>query len=404
MDDQALTANTDKKRGSRVLVTALLFVSGLLVGRYFFPVTGASATAPFVKEQNSQRLLVFPTFWEAWDTLHDKYIGNLDDKKLFYGAVQGMIQAAGDPYTSFADPQAAKQLQETLEGSFPGVGIEIGLKNGLITVIAPLDGSPAKEAGIQEGDIIVAVDKQPIAQDTTLEQVVSRIRGPLGQTVTLTVISKGENATKDIAIVRNTITVETVKPKVENNMAIIKITSFNSDTADHFGKTVQTLSRQNIKGVVLDMRGNPGGYLTSAVDVASHFLQPGQVVVSEKGKESDEYKSRGRGEWKAIPVVVLVDGGSASAAEIVAGALKDQRGAPIIGEKTFGKGSVQELVQLSDDSSLKVTIAKWFTPKGASINESGIEPTIKVEDNKDTDTDEQLDRAKQELQSLINPS
>lgn len=391
------------KGGNKLLATLLIFFIGLFVGRYVVPMSGAKLPLTFTSEINGQRQLVFPTFWEAWDELHIKFNGELDDKKLFYGAVAGMVQAAGDPYTSFFDPDTAKKLEETLQGSFSGVGIEIGLKNGLVTVIAPLDGTPAKKAGIQEGDIIVAIDKHPLTQDMTVDAVVNKIRGTIGTPVTLTVISREEKSTKDITIVRDTIVVQSVKTQIQDNLGIITLTSFNSDTAARFTEAARTLSKAKVKGVVLDMRGNPGGYLTAAVDISSHFIEPGQVVVSEKGKQTKEYKARGIGLFRNIPVVVLVDGGSASASEIVAGALKDVRHVPIIGTKTFGKGSVQELSPLADGSSIKVTVAKWYTPNGSSINEHGIDSTVSVERSKDQNNDTQLDRAKQELLKLINP-
>ena len=390
--------------GHKILLVILFLVIGFAAGRYSVsrPITTPSAPSDFFTVKDGQRQLTFSTFWEAWDTLHSKFNGTLDDKKLFYGAVAGMVQAAGDPYTTFSDPVAAKQLQDTLQGSFSGVGIEIGLKNGLITVIAPLDGSPAKAAGIKEGDVIVAVDKQPLTQDMTVDEVVNRIRGPLGKPVVLTVISKEDNKSKDISITRATIAIQSVKFQMQGDVAIMTISSFDSDTSDKFAAAAQQAVNAHAKGVVLDMRGNPGGYLTAAVDVASQFLPNGQVVVSEKGQENNEYKSHGIALLRNIPVVVLVDGGSASASEIVAGALKDNLQAPIVGVKTFGKGSVQELVQLQDASTVKVTVAKWYTPSGSSINEKGIEPTIPVKAGADDKSDPQLDAAKTELTKLIN--
>ncbi|MBI3255616.1 MAG: S41 family peptidase [Candidatus Andersenbacteria bacterium] len=391
------------KPSSRILLVALIFFIGLLLGRYALPASTTVIPTELIKGEDSQRQLVFPTFWEAWDKLHDLYIGDLDDTKLLYGAVEGMVRAAGDPYTSFANPQDAKLLNETLEGSFSGVGIEIGLKNGLVTVIAPIDGSPAQKAGILEGDIIVAIDKEPLTESLTIDQVVQKIRGPKNTPVTLTVIAKQGEQTRDITMTRDTIVIESVKSSVENGLGIIKITNFNGDTSARFNDAARSMIRQNVKGVILDLRGNPGGYLDSAVDVSSQFLEGGKLVVSEKGKTSKEYKSKGQGLLKDMPVVALVDGGSASASEITAGALKDQRQTPIIGARTFGKGVVQELLPLRDGSSLKVTIAEWFTPNGSSINEEGIEPTIAIEQNRDTPEDEQLIRAKEELSKSIAP-
>lgn len=393
--------NPAPKPASRVLLLTLIFVIGLLLGRYVLPAPRVTVPTELIAGEGSNRQLVFPTYWEAWDKLHELYFGELDNTKLLYGAIEGMVRAAGDPYTSFANPQDAKILNETLEGSFSGVGIEIGLKNGLVTVIAPIDGSPAQKAGILEGDIIVAIDKEPLTESLTIDQVVQKIRGPKNSTVTLTVIAKQGEETRDVAIIRDTIVIESVKSEVTDGLGIIKISNFNGDTSARFNDAARSLVRQKVKGVILDLRGNPGGYLDSAVEISSQFLESGKLVVAEKGKSSKEYKSKGQGILKDMPVVVLVDGGSASASEITAGALKDLLGAPIIGTKTFGKGVVQELMSLQDGSSLKVTIAQWFTPNGASINEHGIDPTVVVEQNRDTDEDEQLLRAKEELLKRI---
>lgn len=404
MPEPAPQTTPSTPRSPRYSWVLLIFLLGLIVGRYAFPSTGPVVPTTFITAENGQRQLVFPTFWEAWDQLHTNFIGELDDKKLFYGAVEGMVRAAGDPYTTFANPEETKLLEESLQGSFSGVGIEIGLKNGLVTVIAPLEGTPAQRAGITEGDIIVAVNKEPLTQDTTIDQVVQKIRGPKGTHVTLTVISSNSSDTKDIDLVRDTISIASVKGDVADGIATIKITNFNSDTSNRFRAAIKDAVSQSARSVILDLRGNPGGYLTSAVDIASEFLEAGKVVVTEKGTEDKEYKSRRAGSVRTLPVVILVDGGSASASEIVAGALKDQKNTPIIGTKTFGKGSVQEVIDLQDGSSLKVTIAKWFTPNGTSINEQGIEPTIVVEQNRETDEDEPLQRAQEEIKKLINPS
>src|SRR3989344_4932607 len=390
------------KRTSRALLGILLLVIGAGFGRWSVPIqsTQKFSDQQLVVEKNGERQLVFPTFWEAWDKLHELYIGDLDNTKLLYGAIAGMVRAADDPYTSFSDPEDAKLLTETLEGSFSGVGIEIGLKNGLVTVISPLEGSPAKKAGIMEGDIIVAVDKQPLTDSMTIDQVVQKIRGEKGTTVILTVVPKESGETKDISMVRDKISIESVKWKLDSGVGIITISSFNGDTSQRFTAAAKDMIRQNAIGIIIDLRGNPGGYLDTSVEIASHFLDPGKTVVQEKGKTNKEYKSKGVGLLKDVPVVVLVDGGSASASEILAGALQDQKQTPIIGQKTFGKGVVQELVELNDGSSLKVTIAKWFTPKGNSINEHGIEPTVDVKQDRETDADEQLNRAKEELQKI----
>src|SRR3989344_5006449 len=356
------------KRTSRVLLGILLLVMGAGFGRWSVPIqsTQKFSDEQLVVEKNGERQLVFPTFWEAWDKLHELYIGDLDNTKLLYGAIAGMVRAADDPYTSFSDPEDAKLLTETLEGSFSGVGI----------------------------------DKQPLTDSMTIDQVVQKIRGEKGTTVILTVVPKESGETKDISMVRDKISIESIKWKLDSGVGIITISSFNGDTSQRFTAAAKDMIRQNAIGIIIDLRGNPGGYLDTSVEIASHFLDPGKTVVQEKGKTNKEYKSKGVGLLKDVPVVVLVDGGSASASEILAGALQDHKQTPIIGQKTFGKGVVQELVELNDGSSLKVTIAKWFTPKGNSINEHGIDPTIDVKQDRETDADEQLNRAKEELQKI----
>lgn len=402
---ETLAVNTSRNRKvSQILLAALLFFVGIFIGRYLLPLDAEQASPlKFVAVEDGERRLIFPTFWQAWDLLHDNFIGELDDQNLFYGAVAGMVRATGDPYTTFLDPEDTKQFEDTIQGSFTGVGIEIGIQNGAVTVIAPLDGSPAKIAGIQEGDIIVAIDDEPLTSETSLDDVVQQIRGPKGTSVSLTVIHQGSREPSEISIVRDTISIESVKVNIENGVAHLVITNFNGDTTQRFNAAARDVLAQRAKGIILDLRGNPGGFLQGAVDVSSRFLPPESVVVSERGKETKEYKTGGNPLLAGIPVVILVNGGSASASEIVAGALRDQLDAPIIGTKTFGKGSVQEFIELDDGSSVRITTAKWFTPDGHSFDEQGIEPDIVVEQDRATDADEQLDRAKQELQQRLAP-
>lgn len=391
-------------RAVRAVATLLIFAIGIFIGRYLVPAGVLPENSPlrFVTVEEGKRQLIFPTFWEAWDGLHEKYTGTLDEEKLYYGAVAGMIRAADDPYTVFADPNETKQFEETIEGSFSGVGIEIGLRSGLVTVIAPLEGSPAQQAGVREGDIIVAIDHKPLTPESTIDEVVNQIRGEQGTKVVLTVVHKDASETSDIEITRNRIEIESVKYEQQGDVTVINITNFNGDTSARFTTAARAAQRAGSKGVIIDLRNNPGGFLQTSVEIASRFLSPDLVVVSERGKETKDYKAEGNPVLKDIPVVVLVNGGSASASEILAGALHDHLQAPIVGTKTFGKGSVQEFLKLKDGSSLRVTVAKWFTPNGRNINDEGIEPTVAVEQNQETDADEQMDKAKEELQKLID--
>lgn len=386
------------------LILAVIFTVGVMIGHYALPGGVALGELPLFTVNNGQRELAFPTFWEAWDELHAYYIdaNTLEDKHLLYGAVAGMVRAAGDPYTVFADPAETKQFTETLAGSFSGVGIEIGLKNNLVTVVAPLKGSPADQAGVQAGDIIVAIDSKPLDPKIPIDEVVQKIRGPKGTPVTLTVVHKDAKETTDITMNRDTIDIESVHVEIDDGVAHVTISNFQADTADTFATIAKQITTQGVKGILLDVRGNPGGYLQAAVEIVSEFVPEGNVVVSERGAATKEYKAIRAQRLITLPVVVLVDHGSASASEIVAGALRDIRSAPLVGEKTFGKGSVQDQRPLADGSSLRVTIAKWFTPSGQSIHNEGLPPTIEIKrDTSEENGDEQLQRAKEELKKLL---
>ncbi|MFH1354279.1 MAG: S41 family peptidase [bacterium] len=403
IDDVINVAPPRPRRVATLLALLLIFSVGLFIGRYLLPAGEFKYSAlQFVTAEDGERQLVFPTFWEAWDKLHANFINELVDEDLYYGSVAGMVKAAGDPYTVFAPPPETRQFEENISGSFFGVGIEIGIRGDAVTVIAPLSGSPAEVAGILKEDIIVAVDKDSITPDTSIDEVVQKIRGPQGEPVVLTVLHKGASKTEDITVIRDNIKIESVKASIENDIAYIAITNFNEDTANRFDQVARQAASAKVRGIIIDVRGNPGGFLNTAVDITSRFLPKEAVVVTEQGKENKEYKAKGNALLQGIPTVVLVDGGSASASEILAGALQDTLSIPIIGTQTFGKGSVQEFMKLSDNSSMRVTVAKWYTPNGRSISDEGITPTIVVEQDRETKEDEQLLRAREELAKLIN--
>ncbi|RMD59154.1 S41 family peptidase [Candidatus Parcubacteria bacterium] len=341
----------------------------------------------------------FNLFWQVWDTLKEKYVDSaqVTDKKMFYGALKGMAAALGDPYTVFMDPKAAHDFEEDLAGTFEGIGAEIGIKNDTLTIIAPLPDMPAEKAGLKAGDQVYAIDGESTL-GITIDEAVRKIRGPKGTQVTLTIWRKGFDNTKDITITRGTIVVKSVRTNLrEDNIFVIKIISFNNDTEDLFNKAVREAINKSPRGIILDLRNNPGGFLDTAIEMASEWIEDGTVVIEKFNEErQNEYLARGRARLKGFPTVVLVNRGSASASEIVAGALQDYGLAVVVGEKTFGKGSVQTLEKFSDGSSVKVTIAKWLTPKGRSINDEGIEPDIKVKltlDDYNHDRDPQVEAA-----------
>lgn len=334
-------------------------------------------------------------FWDVWSQLEDKYVdkAKLDRKDLVYGAASGLVRALKDPYSEFLPPQENKQFQDDIKGSFEGIGAEIGIRKGILTVISPLKGSPAERAGIKGGDKILKVN-DTLTGDLALDEAVRLIRGPKGTEVTLTVLRDSFDKTKEFKIVRDTIRITILSTeKKKDGIFVIKLNHFSQNAAWEFRRAVQEFYQSGSKKLILDVRNNPGGFLTVAVDIASWFLPAGEVVTKERVAEGEReiYRSAGYKLLEKVPVVVLINEGSASASEIVAGALRDVRGVKLAGIKTFGKGSVQEVVPLAGGSSLKITVAKWLTPKGEEINGKGLEPDIKVELPKDEKEAEKKD-------------
>jgi len=365
-------------------------------------VTGTDAKLPEYLSKDVD----FKLFWKVWEIVKNKYIGRdqVTDTQLFYGALAGSVAALGDPYSVFLDPENNKVFDEELKGAFEGIGAEIGLRDERLTVIAPLPESPAEKAGLKPLDKIISIDKV----DTTgmpLEQAIKLIRGKKGSIVVLVVERKDVKELKTISVTRDTIVVKSVSAKKQDGFDYIKIANFNADTAGGFAETVKGIVANGSKGIILDLRSNPGGYLDTAVTVAGYWLKSGEVVVKEEFNNpnlDNDYRSTGAGELQKYPTVVLVNGGSASASEIVAGALQDTKLGTLVGETTFGKGSVQELENLGDGSSIKITIAHWLTPLGRLIDKNGITPDIKVERTEDDyqkDIDPQLLKAVELLRS-----
>lgn len=344
----------------------------------------------------------FSIFWQAWNIATSRfYEKNLDVKKMVYGAISGMLASLKDPYTQFLNPEIAKQFEDDLNGSFDGIGAEIQAKDGALVIVAPLDGSPAKEAGIRSGDVIVKIDEVEVDNYTFIEAI-NHIRGKKGTPVKLTILRKGEENTQDITITRDTIVIESVKWEMKDgNIMYVRISQFGEDTQELIDKMAEGALKKKVSGMVIDLRDNPGGLLDQCIDITSLFIPEGTVVI-EKDRDGKENKSQTTQlpRLKDIPLVVLVNEGSASASEIMAGAIQDAGRGKLIGEKTFGKGSVQSIADLKDDSEVKITVAKWFTPKGRGIDKEGIEPDIKVElsdDDIKNNRDPQLDKALDEL-------
>ena len=342
----------------------------------------------------------FSLFWEAWRVLEKNFIDSekIDYQKMLYGAISGMVNSLKDPYTVFLPPEDAKIFKEDVSGAFQGVGMEIGMRNGELTVIAPLGGTPAERAGLRAGDKIIKINDL-FTQGITVDEAVKFIRGPKGTEVRLTIFREGWQDSKEFKIIRDTIEIPSVKWEIKDeNIAYIKIYHFSEAARSSFRQAATEILNSQAQKIILDLRNNPGGYLEVAQDIAGWFLEKGQIVVIEDfggKKESEEYKARGNAKLFFYPTVVLINKGSASGSEILAGALQDNRDIKLIGEKSFGKGSVQELKELQE-GSLKITIARWLTPKGNLITDKGLEPDVAVEmteEDYNLNRDPQLNKA-----------
>jgi carboxyl-terminal processing protease len=328
--------------------------------------------------------------------LKDNFDGDIDGEKMSQGAVRGLVASLGDPYTTFLDKTQSKALSDSLKGELSGIGIEIGLKNNRLTVISPLDGSPAAKAGLRSGDVIGLIGTEDTSE-MTLDTAVDKIRGEKGTEVKLTIL-RGSDKPLELTIVRDTITVSSVKYEVKpGGIGYIRLRQFGDDTDTAIRAATADLAKQGVTKIVLDLRDNPGGYLNSAVTVSSEFLDSGTVVEERsRHSESKTLVANPGGALTKVKLIILVNGGSASAAEIAAGALKDNGRATLVGEKTYGKGSVQEIKNLSDGNQLKVTVAHWYTPKGVNISKEGIAPDVEVKNSSEdynAGRDPQLDKA-----------
>ncbi|MEX0895936.1 MAG: S41 family peptidase [Patescibacteria group bacterium] len=357
-------------------------------------------------QPDSYSTIDFDVFWQAWELIERTYVdpSQLDAEIMVDGAIAGMAAAAGDPYTAYLPPEDKERSAQDLAGSFYGVGIELGYVDGVLAVVAPLDGTPAAQAGVQAGDLILRVQDpaKDLDEQTTnwsLSYAVDKIRGPRNSEVVLTLFrdTNGQEPF-EVPIVRDEIVVESVVVNFEEHadtrVAHVKLSRFGDRTEGEWDAAVAEIlsERNNIDGIVLDMRNNPGGYFDGAIDVASDFIANG-VVVSQAGRDSNQdFRSTGQARLQAIPHSILVNGGSASASEIVAGAMRDQLGSQLVGTKTFGKGSVQDRRELPNGGAMHITIAKWIMPSGVSIEE-GITVDEEVENDPETEEDEQLLRA-----------
>lgn len=357
-----------KKRWLFVTIILSIALIGIIAGRWAVKTVNAQSGYEELR-----------TFTEVLSIVKKNYVDEVKTKDLVIGAIKGMINSL-DPHSSYMTPDALKELQVETKGEFGGLGIHIGIKDGILTVIAPIEDTPAFKAGIKAGDKILKISGES-TKNMGLTDAVSKMRGPKGTSIVLTIFREGWKETKDFTIVRDIIKIKSVKSKMlQDGIGYIKITQFQESTGRDLSSALEKLSKENMTSLIIDLRNNPGGLLNSAVEVTEQFLPPKRLVVYIKNKsgEKTEYFTEGEKSYTDIPMVVLVNQGSASASEIVAGALKDWNRAVIIGVQTFGKGSVQSLIPLSDGSGLRLTTAKYYTPKGTSIQGIGITPDIVV--------------------------
>jgi carboxyl-terminal processing protease len=346
-------------------------------------------------------------FWKVWDLLQDSYVEkeNLDKQDMVYGAIKGMVGAIGDPFTSFMTPDETTEFDQNLNGQLHGIGAELTVRDQNLTVVTPLKNSPAEKAGLIPGDIIYKIDGD-ITGEMTLFEAIMRIRGPIGTNVTLTIVRADQDPI-DIQITRDKVNIESLSMEDKGDgIFLLSIYQFNEKTTSKLEEKINELLLDEPKGLIIDLRNNGGGYLEVSVDILSEFMDGNKEVVTIKRRNEKNDQAmfvRGNPALPNLPIAVLINEGSASASEIVAGAVQDHKRGIIIGEKSFGKGSVQEVSKLNDGSSLRMTIAKWFTPKGNNIDEIGITPDMEVkytEEDYKNGNDPQLDAAIKFLKNL----
>lgn len=381
-------------------MTVVALMVGLGGGYYLWGLNEPEPVQSLLKEVINQdegrpETVDFSLFWQVWDTLHAKYVDSdqLDTEALVTGAIQGMVGAVGDPHTVYLEPVTNKKFHEDIAGAFSGVGMEIGIRDERLTVITPIKDSPAERAGIKAGDIITKIDETG-TDGMQIEEAVTLIRGKKGTTVKLTAFRKGVTEQLVFPVVRDTIKIPSLEwTLLDGNVAYLQLFTFNMNIDDEFAVAAQEILDSGAQRLIVDVRNNPGGLLDAAVNLAGWFLPNDSVVVSEDfgGGITRNLRSAGRAQLAGLKMVFLINGGSASASEILAGAVHDLQGIPLVGDTTFGKGSVQQLESFKNGASLKVTVAKWLTPNGVSISEEGIEPTHPISIDIETLSQEERD-------------
>jgi carboxyl-terminal processing protease len=413
--------NTNQqKQFVRITIGAVILLAVFFIGNY----TGKQRSAQSISIPGDVPVSdeQFQAFWKVWKILSEKYVAatSTDTQKRIYGAIQGLTASQGDPYTVFFPPEENTAFKNDIAGNFEGVGMELGLKDGFLTVVAPLKNSPAEKAGMKTGDRIISIDGQT-TKDFTVEKAVKLIRGPRNTQVKLTVLRSGAGQPIDVTLTRDIIDLPTIETETKpgtpttgsttasasngtglrsDGIFVIRLFSFTATSPNLFRKALREFVESGSHKLIIDLRGNPGGYLEAAWDMASFFLPAGKTIVVEDfgGKQQNNtFRSKGYNIFDSkYKFVILVDAGSASASEIFAGALQEHGVAKLVGTKTFGKGSVQELIPITSDTSLKVTIARWLTPKGRNLSKDGLEPDYVVtltQKDIETKNDAQMNKA-----------
>lgn len=406
-----------------VVFAAAIFYSGFYFGEKRQPeIDKVRELSNKEKNITSKDTIDFSPFWKTWNVLNDRYVGNATTslQEKVWGAIEGLASSLKDPYTVFLPPDESAAFESEIQGSFEGVGMEIDSRDGVIVVVSPLKGTPAESSGLQPGDKIIKIN-DTVTTNMKTDAAVKLIRGKAGTAVRLTIIRNGKRAPFEVSITRGVITIPTIDTEIkhapakkgeesatttsadilrENGVFVIKLYNFSSAAPELFRQALRDFILSNSTRMIIDLRGNPGGFLEVAVDIASFFLPVGDTVAIEDhgGKEGNRiYRSHGYNVFNdKLKMAILVNGGSASASEILAGALSEHGKAKIVGTKTFGKGSVQELVKITPDTSLKVTIARWLTPKGHSISKEGLTPDVVVDrtqEDIEKNRDPQLNKA-----------